>query len=127
MSATDTTKSTTKTPIGLSTRARALWRAVAGTYELRADELVVLEDAARAVTDVDRLRKAMVGEPLLTEGSKGQLRGHPLLAEIRASTRLASTLLRQLGLPDDPAAEGDAAGSHAARQLVARRWRGTAS
>lgn len=115
-------------PRGLSDRAKRLWKAVADTYDLRADEWAVFIDAVHALTDADRLRAAMAKQPLVVKGSKGQDRAHPLLSEIRSSVTLASGLLRQLGLPDDPADTTQAARSHAGRELVSMRWRrGSAS
>jgi len=87
-------------PTALGARGRKLWRAITAQYELRLDELVLLEEACRTLDDVERLRLALVGADLLVLGSAGQQRAHPLLGELRASRALLAQHFRQLGLPD---------------------------
>lgn len=72
-----------KTPHGLAASGRRLWRAVVAEYDLRADELLLLDKACRSADDVARLEAALADAPLLTEGSAGQTRANPLLAELR--------------------------------------------
>ena len=92
----------TPVPKGMSrTRGGRLWRDVLSTWELRPDEVVVLEAACRAVDMGDRILEALEGQPVMVPGSKGQLREHPLLAELRYQRALSAALLKQLGLPDD--------------------------
>ena len=61
-----------KTPKGLGTAGRALWRSIAGPYQLRADELRTLEDAAREADLIERLEEAQRDAPLTVKGSQGQ-------------------------------------------------------
>jgi hypothetical protein len=74
-----------RAPSGLGKGGRRLWRAIAnpGTYELRPDEVRVLEDACREVDLIDRLEDALAGEPLTVAGSQGQIVVHPLIVEVR--------------------------------------------
>lgn len=87
-------------PTGLGRRGRALWRSVVETYELRADELVVLEEAARTLDTCARLDAELATAPTMIPGSTGQARPHPLLAELRGHRQVLAQLLRQLGLAD---------------------------
>lgn len=119
-----------RTPRGLAAGGARLWRDVVAVYELRPDEVVLLEKAARTVDDLAGLEAAMDGEPLTTVGSAGQLRAHPLLAELRGMRLVLSSLVRQLGLPDavsgTRAAEQATSRSSNARAAARARWdRGT--
>lgn len=101
----------------------SLWRAVVGQYSLRADELVVLDSACRQVELVAKLERELTGSKLIVAGSKGQDVPHPLLGELRASRALVASLLRQLGLPDEPGAERPAENNSSKAQRAARaRW-----
>lgn len=113
-----------RTPAGLSTAGRRLWRMVIAAYELRVDELRVLEDAAREADVVARIEAALTAEPLLVVGSTGQTRPNGLLTELRGHRALLATLLRQLDLPDLSRSAGRdaAATSAAARKAAATRW-----
>lgn len=114
-----------KAPANLSARGRRLWRDVVGVYDLRADELVVLEQACRESDLIDTMAAALEGEPLTVDGSRGQLVAHPLVAELRQHRLCLRGLLAQLKLPDegDGAGRGANAASVAGRNLVAARWR----
>ena len=72
-----------RTPASLGAKARRLWSEVVGGFDLRPDELRLLEDACREVDVVERIEKALRDtDSLLIPGSKGQLRPNPLLAEL---------------------------------------------
>ncbi|MGC9543604.1 hypothetical protein [Streptomyces sp. UG1] len=85
-------------PKGLRPPGRALWRAVTGDWELRPDELRVLEQACRTLDDEARLREELDQAAVMTAGSMGQPRVSPLFAEVRATRALLAKLLQQLGL-----------------------------
>lgn len=106
-------------PSGLGVDGRRLWSAVVGVYELRADEVHVLELAARTADDVAAVQAALAGAPLTVAGSMGQVREHPLLSELRQQRAALARLLRQLDLPDEA---GPASRSHLGRQLPRARW-----
>jgi hypothetical protein len=112
------------TPRGLGTSGRRLWRAAVASYEFGPGELLLLEKAARTADDVDRIEAALVDAPLVTIGSAGQERAHPLLAELRAFRALLAQLVRQLGLEvDDEPVRGVAlTPSQIGRKAAAARW-----
>jgi phage terminase small subunit len=88
-------------PRGLDSKGLALWRAVVAENDLRPDELTVLGAACRTADELVRLEAELSGAELLVEGSAGQLRAHPLIAEVRAHRKLLGSLLRQLGLVEE--------------------------
>ncbi|WP_151524140.1 hypothetical protein [Serinicoccus kebangsaanensis] len=109
-------------------RALDLWQAVTSRYALRADELVVLEQACRMLAVCDHLAEALAGQPLVVEGSMKQPAPHPLLPELRAHRSQLAALLRQLHLPDELAPAGEDGGnegasvSELARKAARARW-----
>ncbi|WP_148576058.1 hypothetical protein [Nocardioides caldifontis] len=88
-------------PPGLKKRGRRLWKQVLSTYELRLDELILLETACKTVDLLDDLEAAMDGQPLITKGSMGQERENPLLSEARQQRAHLNRTLAQLKLPDE--------------------------
>ena len=109
-------------PAGLSIPGQRLWRNVTEAYELRVDELVLLEVAAKTLDTVTALDAALVDQPLVVAGSMGQQREHPLLSEARQQRAALARLLRQLALPEVDEFSGAAARSHAGRALAYQRW-----
>jgi hypothetical protein len=118
-------------PPNLGLAGRALWKRVMDEgYIFRPDELRVLEDACRESDLIDRLECELTkpGVTLQVRGSKGQMRAHPLLAEIRAHRVTLDRLLTSLKLKD---AEDDNSGQGALfedrssqmRNLAQQRWR----
>src|SRR4051794_18491066 len=115
-----------RTPTALGSKARRLWSEVVAGFDLRPDELRLLEDACREVDVVERIEKALRDtNSLLIPGSKGQLRPNPLLAELRGHRLVLARLLHQVGIPDEePAAPAlDARErSSSARRAANARW-----
>ena len=110
-------------PKGLRPTGRNLWRDVTGTWQLRPDELRVLEQACRTLDDEARLREELAQACVMTAGSMGQQRVTPLFAEVRATRALAAKLLAQLGLPDmDEQAGQDSRREWQARAAAGKRW-----
>ncbi len=110
-------------PVGLFPKVGAqFWRDVVGKYELRVDELVVLEKVCRALDRVQVMSDALLDVPLLAKGSMGQPVVHPLVAEIRAHEAQVASLLARLRLPDDPAVAGERPRSTQARSAAQSRW-----
>jgi hypothetical protein len=68
--------------------------------DLRPDQLVLLESAARTFDTIAELQAALVGQPLIVPGSLGEVREHPLLSETRLQRASLARLLAQLKLPD---------------------------
>ncbi len=111
-----------RTPPRLGAAGRSLWRAVAGTYELRSDELVLLEKACRTADDAARLDRALLDAPLTVLGSVGQDRANPLLVESRQTRALLAALLKQLALPDEDAGAKQRDTSARATTAARARW-----
>ncbi|MDN5918300.1 MAG: hypothetical protein L0I76_24920, partial [Pseudonocardia sp.] len=89
-----------RAPAHLDARGRGFWRAVTTDYELRPDELRVLEDACRELDLIERLDAEQRDTALTVPGSHGQPVAAPLLGELRAHRALLARLLNQLRLPD---------------------------
>ena len=112
-----------RAPSGMGEKALKLWHAVADNYILRPDEYRVLEDACRQTAIVDALERELVGADLVMRGSMGQPVANPLLSEIRQHRNVIASLLRQLGLPNEPAGEvTEISRSVQARDAAKSRW-----
>ncbi len=125
----DLTTTRPRTPANLGADGRRLFRAVVDEFDLRADELLLLVEAARTADDCARLDAAVASGPLLVTGSTGQDVANPLLRESRQSRALLGSLLRQLGLPDtaedadrDHAAGRPSSASDRAIAAARARW-----
>ena len=123
-----TAKTTRKPPAppGPGKSGATLWRSIVAGYELRPDELRLLADACRTADLVDSMQTTLTADSLMTTGSMGQDRPHPLLTEVRGHRALLATLLKQLQLPDDPvrAAGGPSATTIRAQTAARARWDG---
>lgn len=110
-----------KPPTSLEQPGRDLWAAVVATYDLRADELHTLEDACAATDMLAELMKAWrdLGRPYMSKGSMGQEVEHPMIGSIDKQRKARQAFLRQLKLPDDPAAGGR---SNQQRSAAQSRW-----
>lgn len=115
-------KTKPKAPAKLGARARRLWRDVTGIYELRPDELLVLERACRELDIIERIESDLEGKSLTSEGSMGQAVAHPLVGELRQHTNTLRSLLGSLNLPDEDGRAGDSRSS-SARAAANARWR----
>lgn len=91
-------------PDGLGSAGSALWVSVRSKYELRPDELVMLETACRAQDRIVAMEETRAGR-VTDSGSMGQLVIHPLIPEIRATEAQVSSLLSKLKLPDEAGGE----------------------
>ena len=110
-----------RTPPNLAQPGRSLWQAVTGSYELRRDELLLLEKACRTADEAARLDDAVRTASLLVAGSAGQQRHNPLLNEARQTRALLAALLKQLALPDPD--EDAKRRDNSARAMTAARAR----
>lgn len=108
-------------PAGLAERALELWTGVTDTYDLRVDDLFVLEAACREVDLIDEMVIRQRTEDLIGVGSQGQPVAAPLVSELRQHRATLAALMRQLKLPDE---DGRAAAntSAAARAAANARW-----
>ena len=94
--------STPTTPKGTGPEGRRWLRALtAGGWEFRPDELRLVPEAARLLDELALMNARITTDGLMVEGSTGQLRAHPLLAEVRGSRQVLVRIISQLGLPDD--------------------------
>lgn len=112
----------TAVPEGLAPGGLALWQAVVGRYELRPDELVLLEQLARAVDRLADVREALADAPLTVLGSTGQPRAHPLLGEERAGQLVLARLQAQLSIPDEDGPALATPQARAAAKAANVRW-----
>jgi len=111
-----------KPPVSLSDAGKALWTSVVEKYDLRVDELAVLEAACKTADMIAILDKEWdgLGKPFLTRGSMGQDVIHPLIGERRQQQAAQAALFRQLKLPDDVAG---GVSTNPARAAAATRWK----
>jgi phage terminase small subunit len=115
-----------RAPSGLGKAGRALWNRVADptAYELRPDELLLLEQCCRSADLIARMEAEAAAAGLTTAGSTGQVVINPVVAELRLQKVALARLLFQLGLPDD--ADGGVSLEHArstlARKAALARW-----
>lgn len=109
-----------KPPNGLSSTSRKMWREIVSKYELRTDELRVLEDACREVDLIGLLERELDGAELIVKGSMGQPVANPMISELRQHRATLQRLLAALKLPDEGVS---ASRSAAAREAANARWR----
>lgn len=114
-----------RAPAGLLDRGpgKALWRSIANSYELRPDELRILEDACREADLIKKLQDELdhPDQKLIVEGSMGQPVSNPLVPEIRQHRATLGRLLQSLKLPDAPSSSGKTTSANA-RNAAAARW-----
>lgn len=108
-------------PDGLDAAGSKMWESIAGKYELRPDEIRILEDACREADLVDDLAGEAKFADRIVKGSQGQPVINPLISELRQHRSTLASLLRQLHLPDDEKSAADKS-SAAGRALVSNRW-----
>jgi len=109
-------------PAGLRAPGRRLWDAILARYELRTDELEILEQAARTLDVIDELRLAVAREGATVPGSKGQPRVHPAAMEARQQRLVLASLLRGLGIPETSGVRDEDSTSSRARRAARSRW-----
>lgn len=108
-------------PAQLKAKAKRLWTDVTEAYDLRSDELRILEDACREVDIVERLEAEFRTEPTMVKGSMGQLVASPLLQELRQHRAVCARLLGMLKLPDEDGRARESV-SNNARKAANARW-----
>ncbi len=126
-----------RAPEGLGPRGRALWRSIAAAVaqagdeehvaELDERERELLRLACAQADDIAALEREIRRAGVVVEGSKGQPRLSPLLAEARQARLALARLLGDLSLPDleeKPRTQASLRAQHAANvrwDLEARR------
>lgn len=95
-------------PSGLRKDGKRLWSDITGEYDLRFDELAVLEEACCEIDLIKSLqREFKKADSFTVKGSMGQEVAHPLISEIRQHRNSLAALLRQLKLPDEAKSDGN--------------------
>jgi hypothetical protein len=111
-------------PNGMRASGKRLWMSVAEKYVLTAAEVEMLGQACRTADELDKLERAVRALPELTvQGSMGQPKPHPLLAEVRAHRLLLERLTTALALPDEDQEVGLRPGQRHAQKAARGRWR----
>lgn len=111
-------------PGGLRAAGKRLWVAVADQFLLNPGELAMLEQACRTADELNRLESAVRAlSELVTTGSTGQIKPHPLLAEVRAHRLLLERLTTALSLPDEREESGLRPGQRHGQRAANTRWR----
>ena len=87
-------------PKGLGPAGRKLWKAITSDWQLRPDELAVLEAACFEADLLRRLQDELADSPLTAKGSMGQLVEHPISVALRQHRATQAQLLKQLRVPD---------------------------
>lgn len=109
-------------PAGLKKGGKKLWTETVGEFDLRVDELQVLEDACRERDLIDRMEAELAKGQLIVQGSMKQPVANPLTTEIRQHRTTFRALMAQLKLPDDPGEEAPSSRATSARKAAAARW-----
>lgn len=109
-------------PKGLQARGRAFWKNVTAVFELSVDETELLVEVTRTIDQCESLAAVLEHDGLTTTGASGQVRAHPVIAELRASRLCLSRLLGQLALPDESGATMSTPQRVRARSAAAARW-----
>lgn len=105
----------------LVARGRHFWDWIRAEHELSMPETELLLECARTLDVVDALETAIRRDGVMVEGSQGQLRVNPAIAEVRAQRLALGRLLAQLDLPAD---EGtvESAATLRGRKAAESRW-----
>jgi hypothetical protein len=90
-------------------------------FGLAPHEAAVLIQVCRIVDRLDAIEAELAGAPLTVEGSTGQPRAHPLLAEWRHQARVLESLSRALSIPL-PGEDVGRRRSPTAREAAVQRW-----
>lgn len=110
-------------PRGLKVAGRKLWSSIAGTYQLRPDELRILEDAAFEADLIEVLKSAGEDSLVRVRGSQGQDVIDPVISELRQHRATLSRLIAQLKLPDvDQPVAARPGRATSARAAAQSRW-----
>lgn len=111
------------TPTTLGRSGTDLWTRVTKAYDLRVDELRILEDACAEADLVDALAAELAAGSLMITGSQGQQVINPLVSELRQHRSTLKALMQSLKLPEDGDVEREAGErSSKARAAANARW-----
>src|SRR5215472_14366890 len=113
--------STRRAPSGLGKAGRRLWHEINDEFGLAPHEAAILVQCCRVVDRLDAIEAELSGAALTVEGSTGQPKAHPLLAEWRAQARVLESLSRALSIPL-PSEDVGRRRSPSAREAAIQRW-----
>ena len=117
-----------KPPKGLGVAGRRLWREMTLGLVYDEHELVLLRLAAEQADVLASLEELVATDGWTVEGSAGQPRLHPAVAEARAARQAVARLLAAIPTPDDDGASRTPQQRRATKAANTRwRNRGTAS
>lgn len=91
---------TSKSPAGLKSGGRRLWRTVTDDYDLGEHEQVILLEACRTVDALQALEDIIVAEGVTNVSPQG-VRAHPALVEARQQRVTLAKLVASLRIPLD--------------------------
>lgn len=106
----------------LDVAGSALWDELAGGYELSPPELVLLAELCHTADELATLREESRTAEATVEGSQGQVKIHPLFAELRAHRQLYTKLLADLALPAEFDEKGLTPRQQSAKKAADTRW-----
>ena len=113
-------------PAGLGEAGRELWVAIAADipagFELDALETERLRRACHCADDLARLDEVVANDGPMLEGSRGQMRVHPALAEARAIRSVMQRFLAGIRLEPPADETQDTPGARQARRAARARW-----
>ena len=111
-------------PVGLGDIGAVLWVETLKSFDLRADEKVLLEQACREADLIAALDDELRFASFVVSGSQGQQVANPLLAEIRQHRSTYAALMARLKLSDvdDAKPSGLKAVPNQARDAAKSRW-----
>ena len=89
-----------RSPAGLRTSGRALWRALQSEFVLDERESTMLREACRTADSLDALQTQLDNDGVMSESSQGT-RVHPALVELRQQRVTLARLLAALSIPSD--------------------------
>lgn len=114
-----------RTPPGLGTSGKKLWRSVVAEYDLQVHEEILLLEASRCADRLDRLAEEASKGTVTVTNHRGDEVAHPAGVEARQQGAALSRLLASLRLPSGeegdlsrPQRRGAARGSYGIRGVV---------
>jgi hypothetical protein len=114
-----------RTPAGLGTSGKKLWRSVVTEYDLQVHEEILLLEASRCSDRLDRLAEEAAKGTVTVRNIKGDQVAHPAMVEARQQGAALSRLLASLRLPSGdegdmsrPQRRGAARGSYGIRGIA---------
>lgn len=106
----------------LGKRGAWLWDQVTGTYSLRPDDTMLLEDACHTLDLIDKIEAQLVGAELLLVGAYDQPIANPLIDQVKAHRSVMARLLGQLKLPNVAGVQAELDRTDRARNAANARW-----